>query len=380
MLEKLRVTYQLAAMIIIGLFLILVGTFSAQLHTLAVDFLGLSPTSGLAKFLNEELKEAKWIGSTLFIGGFVIYFLATGIEKFFEKRISPIIKDHVDRLSNELSEVSSNTKDLLSARLLDGVIDTTSRKVIRDKLQDLHSKAYGNHCASDKGLYYAVQEKMGPFYFTDKTHRSDYNQTVTIVDNDDGSITWHEVCGYKIHSVCFDQDYVDVECKKISHHLRYGTLVKTDQISFEGEDTKYQLTISVDDKEIFNTKNDLCINDGQVCVNVKVDGVTIDQTKDNLKITLDRYIDITKAWTKVEIKESSIIYDEDFISRRHDPTCGAKININLPEYWTFESVVFGHPLDWEINQHPPHTLSASTQKWVLPGITFYCKWQKPVKE
>lgn len=106
----------------------------------------------------------------------------------------------------------------------------------------------------------------------------------------------------------------------------------------------------------------------------------ISQQGDVLEINICKQHDITTEWTEIEIKETSTIKDDYFISRRNEPTCGAKITMNLPDDWGFELIRFGHPDDWTIHQHPTNTLSAWTKKWVLPGITFFCKWERPIVE
>lgn len=377
MLKKFRLSFQLWSMLVIGLICFTVGLFAENIHSLAVGTVGISPTSGLSKFLEGTLEEGVWFGASLLIGGLLIYFAATGIETFFQTKISPLVEAHVERLSNELDKVGEDTKDLLSAKLLDGVVNASSQSEIRSKLRDFHAKAYGSHCGNDQGLYSAVESKLTKFYEADQPHRSDYNQTVTVVDNGNESIIWHEVCSYKIHAVSFDQQYGPVEKKTISHNVRYSSIVKVAELSFDGEAPKYKLQISVDDREIFNSATDLRLVKGTVQIKEGVEGVVVNQSDSTLEISLDRNIQITRAWTDIQIKETSTIFDDYFISRRNEPTCGAKITMNLPDAWSFELIRFGHPEDWTIHQHPVNTLSAWTKGWVLPGITFFCKWQKP---
>ncbi len=379
MLNKLRLSIQLISMFAIGFILILIGILSDSIHDLVVDTIGINKDSGIAEFVDGKLGDATWLGAVLLFGGVVVYFFSSGVEGFFKNKISPIITGHVDRLSEELNQVGDDTRNLLGARMLDSIVAASPPNEVKAKLRFIHEKAYGRHCGNDQGLYAAVEDKLSMFYDPEKPHRSDYHQTVTVVENSIDSITWHEVCSYKMHTVCLENKKEE-DINPIAHVISFSSTIKVAELSLEGEKPKYKLSILVDEKTIFDSVSDLYLENGLVRVKDDIDGVVVEQRSDSLKIQIMKVHNIKKPWTEVEIKETSTIKDDYFISRRNEPTCGAKITMNLPDDWWFELISFGHPEDWTIHQHPANTLSAWTKSWLLPGITFFCKWERPKME
>mgnify|MGYP000001359462 CR=1 FL=1 len=362
----------LITLAIIGVILFSLGSYSTDLHYL---FVGNKNTSGLSIFLSNQLPEFKWYGVIFLIGSIASYFISTGIESFIKDKISPLVATHVDRLSTELENVSKSTNSLLSAKLLSNIIDASPQSLVQKHIKQVHEKAFGTHCGNSHGLYTAVENKFSKFYEESQPHRSDYNQTVTVVENSEDSIVWHEVCTYKIHTISFSEEGHDTG--PVPYNLRFSSTVKVAELTFEGKDPKYKLVILVEGDEIFNSERHLALSNGKVVTKEDIKGLRINHTGKTLNIELDRDYPLTKEWTHIEIKETSTIYDDYFISRRNEPTCGANINMNLPDGWSFELISFGHPDDWTIHQHPMNTLSAITKKWLFPGITFFCKWQKP---
>lgn len=380
-----RVTPSLhtTVLLISAIGLLLLGYNSASIHEFVVDGIGLDEESWLSTFINDHLVEAKWIGWVILISSIMTYFVASGIERFFREKISPMVNNHVAKLSNQLEESSNDTKELLSAKLLDNMVAAAPREAIKNKLKDIHEKAYGPHCGHERGLYSALSEKLSPFLEAETPHRSDYHQTVTVRENGDNSIIWHEVCSYQIHTVCLEenQSYFDEPEKEkkeaVTHTIRYVSIVKAAELTFDGDNAKYKLKISIDDETVFDSSTDLHLKEDKVKIKPGVEGVKVEQNGNSFKITFEKEHQIEQPWTSVEIMETSTILDDYFISRRNEPTCGAKITMNLPDDWEFELIRFGHPDDWTIHQHPGNTLSAWTSKWLLPGITFFCKWQRP---
>ena len=370
--SPIRPGIHLITLVLVGILSFVIGSFSIEIHSF---FVGGENTSGLSIFLREELPEFKWYGVILLIGGFTSYFLSTGIESFFKGKISPILASHVDRLSDELKTVSTNTNSLLSAKLLSNIIDASPEDLVKNHIKQAHEKAFGKHCGSNHGLYTAVENKFSSFYEESQPHRSDYNQTVTVVENSADSIVWHEVCTYKIHTISLSDKYGDES--EVPYNLRFSSTVKVAELTFDGNDPKYKLVITVEESEIFNSEVHLKLEQGKVVIKEDIEGLKINHTGNTLNIELDRNYPLTKEWTHIEIKETSTIFDDYFISRRNEPTCGANINMNLPDGWSFELISFGHPNDWTIHQHPMNTLSAITKRWLFPGITFFCKWQRP---
>ncbi|WP_029654857.1 hypothetical protein [Marinobacter daepoensis] len=384
-LENFRLNVQILSFLGLGIVLILLGSNAPEIHNFIVNDLGINKNSSLSELIESYLGEAKWVGWTILLSSIIVYFIAASIEKFFHTKISPIVTTHVDRLSEELNEVGTNTRRLLSAKLLDNLISASPRDEIRSKLKLIHERAYGPHCAHELGLYSAVSEKLSPFLEPETPHRSDYHQTVTVMENGKDSIIWHEVCSYKIHTICLEPGYENneeedsstPEPKCIKHNVKFSSIVKVAELSFDGDNPKYQLSISVDHEEVFNSLKHLYLDGKTVKLKAEADGISVTHKGSTLEIRLNKEHTIDKPWTDIEIKETSTIYDDYFISSRNEPTCGAKITMNLPDNWSFELIRFGHSEDWTIHQHPTNTLSAWTTKWLMPGITFFCKWQRP---
>ena len=379
MIQRLRLSFQLLSIFVLAIGLILIGLLSDKIYVFFVGSLGLPAESGFAQFIKAKLGDALGFGVIFLSGAVAVYFMSSGIENFFKNKISPIVTDHVDRLSDELNQVSVDTKKLLGAKMLESVVAASPQSEVRSKLRYIHEKAYGAHCGSELGLYAAVEKKLSMFLDPEKPHRSDYHQTVTVVENSADSITWHEVCSYKIHTLCFENN--SDRSDPVEYPIMFSSTIKAAELSFDGDDPKYKLLIMVGEDKIFDSVQDLSLGvGGEVMVNGDIQGVSVDQYSDTLKIIIEKPYQIRKPWIEVEIKETSTIKDDYFISRRNEPTCGAKITMNLPDNWWFELISFGHPDDWTIHQHPTNTLSAFTKSWLLPGITFFCKWERPAME
>lgn len=372
-----RPSTQLVVSIVLGFLAIIIGHISGEVHSW---FFNTDDTSKASIFVKDQLSGLVWIGGVIIGTSIISAFFASGIEAFFKNKISPEIQKHVDRLSTELNQSATNTNKLLNEKLLENIIGTSSGELVRSQLKQIHRKAYGSHCGNDNGLYSAVNNKFSHFFEPEQPHRSDYNQTVTVIENDSDSIKWHEVCTYKIHTVAFDQDFDDVSERPIQYPIKFASTVKAAELEFQGEEPTYSLCITVDDTTLFDSKTDLEVKNQKVVPKDGIDWLTVNQNGNTFEISIERVHDVSKAWTDIKIVETSTIYDDYLISRRNEPTCGANININLPTGWNFELISFGHPNDWTIHQHPTNTLAAVTKTWLLPGITFFCKWKRPSQQ
>ncbi|ROQ47779.1 hypothetical protein EDB94_1501, partial [Marinobacter sp. 3-2] len=129
-----RVTPSLhtTVLLISAIGLLLLGYNSASIHEFVVDGIGLDEESWLSTFINDHLVEAKWIGWVILISSIMTYFVASGIERFFREKISPMVNNHVAKLSNQLEESSNDTKELLSAKLLDNMVAAAPREAIKN--------------------------------------------------------------------------------------------------------------------------------------------------------------------------------------------------------------------------------------------------------
>lgn len=363
--------------IFVGGGLILVGHLA---NPIASSLFGESPPDFLNVIL-DRTKELPYIGFFVLLVFFIVEYLSNKLENFFTKTITPIVDSHVENLTKNLDNISNTTKTMLSERLLENIVSSSNPQSIRDQLKNIHARAYGEHCAMEQGFYTSINQKYLPFLERKKPHRSEYQQTVTVVENDAYSIKWHEVCTYKIHTIGYDTQYGEVEEEGIDHRIKFSTMVEVSKLTLNGDNPSYSLKLNIDDETLFDAKDHLVVSKNGV-VEVKntdsdMEWLEVKHTGNSLEIGINKPHKINKAWTKIEIIESSTITDDYFISRRNEPTYGANININLPDGWYFENINFGHPEDWNIHQHPVNTLSAHTRTWLLPGITFFCKWKRP---
>ena len=375
--KSLRESTQFIVLFLISVAMIAIGSLSRFLHEKFIHFSGVNSESGLPEILKDALSNSLWIGMTLLIGGAAVFLASYKVEKFFKNKISPIVTKHVDRLSYELEKSGKDTKTMLSAKLLENVIATSDKGELRSKLKLIHEKAYGNHCSNERSLYSAFSEKLSPFLEPETPHRSEYHQTVTVRENGEKSIVWQEVCSYKLHTISLENPNTQ-ERKPVDYELKFCSIVNIAEVMNDKKEPSYKLSISVDDEIIFDSLKDLEFENGVVRKKDGIECVEVTHNDQELVINVNKKYAIKNPWTEVEIKETSIIYDDYFISSRQEPTCGAKITMNLPDDWTFELIRFGHPKDWTIHQHPTNTLSAWTNKWLMPGITFFCKWQRPM--
>lgn len=379
MFSTVRPSIHVITILLLGFITISIGYSHEFILETLIDSLSVSDTSKLAIFLKDQGESLKGYGFLTIIGGFFIFFSASGIEGFIRKKVNPIVESHVSTLRKELQKSNEDTKALVSARVIDSVISATPPNQIKERLKLLHEKAYGVHCGNNQGLYTAVNEKLSPFFEQDKPHRSDYHQTVTVQEVDNESIKWSEVCSYKIHTVSLDKELANnTNDAPITHRVKYSTLAKVSDLSFEEDnENSYMLELAIDGIVIFNSTKHLTLESATVIkVNDEIEGVKAEISNSIISIQIDREHKIASAWTSIEIKETSVIQDDYFISSRKEPTCGARITIVLPQNWSFELIKFGHPDDWTIHQHPSHTLSAWTKTWLMPGITFFCRWER----
>jgi hypothetical protein len=329
----------------------------------------------LVKVLSEYTNE-------FILGGFIL--IAVGLlTKSLTKRVSELWKTEISKeLSNEITSASDRTRELVAYRTVDEVVASADvpAEALSKQLPNIYSKIYGDHCGNEESLLAAVQKKHSNFYDSKIPHRSDYHQTVTVKNHNTETIVWQEVCSYKLHTVALDPKYTpeNKSPSDVIHLLRYVSVASVTELD------SFHLEISVkhgnegNSISIFDSRKSLLIDDNQVSIKPGFEEhINITQEGDELYLAFEQDIQLVDPWTHVEIKEHSIIRDDYMLSRRNEPTCRAKINISLPTNWKFELIMFGHPNDWTIHQYPPSTLSAWTNDWILPGITFYCKWNRP---
>lgn len=341
-------------------------------------FQGKDVPSFISRILANDDQLQFW-GIFLIAVTFSVEYLSSKLAEFFTKSVTPIIDKHVEELSQSLETISATTRTMLSERLIESIVNSSDQETVKKQLKNIHAKAYGEHCAADQGFYTAINQKYLPFLERNKPHRSEYQQTVTVVEHGPDSIKWHEVCTYKIHTIGHDLQYGATEREGIKHKIKFSTTVEASKLTFDGDDPFYSLILKVNDEILFDSKDHLVIGDTGA-VEVKdnsMNWLEVSHIANSLTISISKNHEIREAWTNIEIIESSTITDDYFISRRNEPTYGANININLPDGWYFEHIAFGHPEDWNIHQHPVNTLSANTRTWLLPGITFFCKWKRP---
>lgn len=93
---------------------------------------------------------------------------------------------------------------------------------------------------------------------------------------------------------------------------------------------------------------------------------------------MDITIQIVKPWVDVRVEEKSYLEDDMLVGMRQQPTCGASLQINLPEEWEFTEVHMENRDEWRIT-YPGgnNVLLASNTSWIMPGILYVCRWKRP---
>ncbi len=319
----------------------------------------------------------------------------------WEDRVKEFFKKYIDRFENDLNQANTGTLIVLEntqkqvKELLENHIETTNKllsqhelllaisrcdqNLVIENLREIHVKAYGDHCKSEKGLYESTSRLISKYLHANVPHRSNHNQDIVIeaCENDSDYVKWTEDTFYELHTIAVDPDYkTPKDTEKLEHELTYNSSASYKKLD------EILIKIHVDDEEIINTEENITIEPGKdgepPLITSKIPGMTIEKEdeSDEWTIRIKRKINITKPKIQVSIHEESYIRENFFVVCRDVPTCSSTVSVTLPSTWSFDHMTV--PLDqgWKIIQSVPYKRKASTTDWVLPGIAMACAWKR----
>jgi len=362
---------------IIGVILVeaFAGIFNSQLSINLKEGIEASHWNLVIDFLFRQKSDAELMLMGLFLLGIVFNYAIKYAGIIWDNSIFPMFENEVKNIELSIANTFrlGRTKEHL---------EKMSADEVKNALPTILSKLYGNHCLRADSLPQAVINNFTPFFQDTSPHRSTITKVITITDRDDGTVGFHEVSRYRIHSIALDPAYFHPNKEAPSSclfPLKYFSEAIVGSIESEDDLKKQQIIISLDDEFIFNSSKDLHFKDGEVCTsNEYVTDINYDGH--SLRIEFLRNIELTEAWESVEIEEKTVMSEEDtyYCLKSSQPYCGCNITFTIPHGWSFHQVDFQNN-DWRHSTNPPFTLSASNSKWVLPGIIFTCSWKKPKK-
>ncbi|MCD1646970.1 hypothetical protein [Marinobacter adhaerens] len=388
---------------------LLYGGIIIMLLTASSDYIlkeGLVPGSGTIKEL------ISWLLNLLSNNGYsfgyailtlvAIAFVAKLVWDYvWEDRVKDFFNQHMNRFDKDLDKVNKETLSALTdtrikinTMLSDHIAKTNKfltenelmlaisrcdQKQLIDSLREIHVKAYGDHCKSEKGLYESTNRVISKYLRANVPHRSNHNQDIVIeaCEGGEGYVKWTEDTFYELHTIAVDPDYkTPTDAPKIDHPLTYNTSAIYKKL----DDLK--IVMKVDDKEVITTEDNLDVDvddSGKVIgIKSKIDEIQIEKVdnSDEWVIKIKKDIDITKPKVKVSIHEESYIKEDFFVVRRDVPTCSSTVSVTLPSHWSFEYITIPPDQGWEIIQSVPYKRKATTTDWVLPGIAMACAWRR----
>jgi len=359
----------------------------------AICLLALNPIYGFIESYasvidsnGEITKPGNWLVDIAFdyqerLITLLLFLFALGLSfSYAEKYFKNLWKVAVEpKLAEKVSDVRDEIFGIVSTSTIKGILSNLESAPVKESLRDVYGKIYGAHCLRDNGLFSHVSQEFNPFLPEGSPHRSGYDRNITIIDNNDGTITWHEVCRYRIHCISFDSTFEhagDVEAVAPTFPLKYFTRsFQENTISTDAMDA-YDVKISVSGNNVFDAKKDIYPQGGGLASsNPDIKRIGFDNGK--FELQFEKEIELTKDWTEVEINETSLMskLDNSFILRSKTPICSSRITISLPVSWEFKEISFANKERWATTHNPPHVLTAKTDTWLLPGIIFICTWK-----
>ncbi|MHA7926202.1 MAG: hypothetical protein ACX936_13435 [Marinobacter sp.] len=329
-------------------------------------------------------------------------FLAKFIWDYvWEDRVKKFFKKYIDRFENDLNQANTGTLNVLEntqievKNLLNEHIEKTNKmlsenelllaisrcdqNLVIENLREIHVKAYGDHCQSEKGLYESTNRVVSKYLHANVPHRSNHNQDIVIeaCEENPEYVKWTEDTFYELHTIAVDPDYkTPKDTEKLEHELTYNSSASYKELD------QLLIKINVDEEEIINTEGNIIIEESKdgisESVQSRIPEMTIekDEGSDEWTIKIKRKINITKPKIQVSIHEESIIKENFFVVCRDVPTCSSTVSVTLPPTWSFDHMTV--PLDqgWRIIQSVPYKRKATTTDWVLPGIAMACAWKR----
>lgn len=327
-----------------------------------------------------EFKDKLLFISIALIGINTIYIaFVDKIIDIWKNNVLPDIKENID-------SASAKYVNIVKTETIDRVLELAEKKDIEKNIKPIFEKLYGQHCVKDKGLFQQISRQIFPFLDPERVHRSNYTKKITIELKDNKQI-WHEHCEFSLHCIALDADYVDVKNgSKFNYTLRYNPtmMVKNTPAKLE-EIWNLKIGIVKDDgtKEvIFNSIDAVEIIDGKITTKDSADyKIEVEIENNEFSCRFSKEIELTKAYTKIFITETSSLPENFFTLTTKEPSCGMDIDIHLPSNWEFlDSNVYNADKSWSVSSHPSNRLSCHTNGWVLPGIVFTCIWKQDLSD
>lgn len=289
--------------------------------------------------------------------------------------VLPDIKKNID-------SASETYVNIVKTETIDRVFELAEKKDIEKNIKPIFEKLYGQHCIKDKGLFQQLSRQIFPFLEPERVHRSNYTKKITIEVRDNKQI-WHEHCEFSLHCIALDADYVKVNNgSKFTYTLNYNPRMMVKDIPAKLEEM-WNLKIGIVKEDgskevIFNSINAVEINDGKPITKESTEyAIDVEIENNEFSCRFSKEIELTKAYTKIFITETSSLPENFYTLTTKEPSCGMDIDIHLPSDWEFlDSTIYNADKSWSISSHPSNRLSCHTNGWVLPGIVFSCIWDQ----
>lgn len=318
-----------------------------------------------------------YIGIGLISSGILYTNIQGKVVSFWREEVLTKLRDNIDEVSRKyISAVRTET--------LQEAIHQSDESDAKGSLSTLISKVYGEHCTKDQGLFESLRVNLFPFLENSRVHRSNYIKKISI-NEAAGKHRWDETCEFNLHCIKLDPDYVKVnDGQEVDYELRYNPSMR-----IEGSPTTIQdfwdLEIRIfheNDKSevIFDSKQALKFNDAKdkiICSGKPEADIKADYDLDArvFSFSFSKKITLKKAFTKIQLRETSHLPENYFTLSTIEPSCGMDIDIHLPSGWFFEEHnVFNKNRSWSVSTHPSNRLSLHNSGWILPGIIMNCRW------
>jgi hypothetical protein len=333
-----------------------------------------------------------------------VYIVGASFNWFWHKYVHPPLDGYKRVIVNEIAknkeslEKSLNifrqeSEELLKDNLLESVVVRSDSVYLEKNLRLIHEKAYGSHCSSDNGLHAEIRKELYPFLKADKPHRSQHNQSITVVEKD-GKVLWEERTSFEIHVVALDKEYTlpsgttpdllvdDKDGNSVEYTLKSGT---------SGQFVNLKdmfLQIKIEDEPVANLQDMIEIDETTKAAKVlqpHIESLKIETSPSGfINFEFSIKLKLKSAMTRVQIVEKSFLDDNDnfYVVRRVEPSYGAVISITLPENWNILSFTVPNEKKWGYpnsilanSSHCRHVI-ADINSWVLPGIIASCTWER----
>ena len=226
-------------------------------------------------------------------------------------------------------------------------------------------------------------------FYSDKPHRSDYKKRIRVLDNKNQEtcsaypFRWIDHTKFNIHSVCHDPDFGG-KCENgntIQEKFKAGMelmLSNETELNQVWVDTFFNLKLLVDDVSVFDSADYLKVEDGKlISESDRIEVKYIDEY--TILVTYYADIEISKAWTKVETNEASLLAkgDDYFAFKTSHPFIKGEFSLTLPETLEITNYSWDNSVNWDFDFNKdadPRHISAETFKCVFPRLLMYIRW------